>query len=288
MTEQKKIEELYQKLSQLTEQREALNSEALDLVEKRNKLNDQFNTVRTQALELKSERDKINENVKWLKQQRSDLNTKFLGKIEEAKKLREQKREMSAKAPRQDFEALQKELEDIEWKIQTTSMDLREEKTHVERVKQLEMQLAAHRKLQKLSKRISVLQAEIDTVQAEGKQSHEKLTGLAQKSQEIHEKMIAKVAKSKKIKAEADGLHQLFIQTREKMKPIQEEIATITSQLKQLRTEVREEAEKEKKKTEETLREKLENQAKEKLKRGEKLNWEEFQVLAEKGMGAQD
>jgi uncharacterized coiled-coil DUF342 family protein len=241
-----------------------------------------------EALELKSERDKINENVRWLKQQRTELNSKFRGKIEEAKKLREQRREMSQKAPRGGFSDLQKELEDIEWKIQTTSMDLKEEREHVERVKQLEIQLAAHRKSEKLHKRISDLQSEIDNIQAEGKRSHDKLTELAQKSQEIHEKMIAKVAESKKIKAEADGLHHVFVLTREQMKPLQEEIAAVASQLKRLKAEVHEEEEKEKRKAEETLREKLETQAKEKLKRGEKLTWEEFQVLAEKGMEAQD
>jgi len=46
--------------------------------------------------------------------------------------------------------------------------------------------------------------------------------------------------------------------------------------------------EKEKKKKDEALREEFERQAREKLKRGEKLTWQEFQLLAEKGMTAQD
>jgi len=51
---------------------------------------------------------------------------------------------------------------------------------------------------------------------------------------------------------------------------------------------VRREEEREKKKNEEVLRKKLEKRAREKLKRGEKLTWEEFQILAEKGIGTQD
>jgi uncharacterized coiled-coil DUF342 family protein len=45
---------------------------------------------------------------------------------------------------------------------------------------------------------------------------------------------------------------------------------------------------KQKKESEDTLRQKIEEQAREKLKRREKLSWEEFQLLAEKGMTSQD
>jgi len=55
-----------------------------------------------------------------------------------------------------------------------------------------------------------------------------------------------------------------------------------------LKEEIREEEEKEKKRIEDILREKLEKRAREKLKRGEKLTWEEFQILTEKEMTAQD
>jgi len=51
---------------------------------------------------------------------------------------------------------------------------------------------------------------------------------------------------------------------------------------------MREEEEKEKKQSEDELRQAIENRAKEKLKRGEKLSWEEFQLLAEKGISTQD
>jgi uncharacterized coiled-coil DUF342 family protein len=96
--------------------------------------------------------------------------------------------------------------------------------------------------------------------------------------------MLAKIEESKRIKAEADEQHQTFLQTREKAKPIQEEIAAALDQVRRLKGEIREEQEKQRKQSEETIRSELEKQAREKLKRGEKLTWEEFQLLAEKGM----
>ena len=100
--------------------------------------------------------------------------------------------------------------------------------------------------------------------------------------------MLEKIEDSKKLKEEADSLHKLFLQTREKIRPVQEEILEISAQIKAFREEAEVEEEKEKKKGEEALRERLEKQAREKLRRGEKLSWEEFQLLAEKENVAQD
>jgi uncharacterized coiled-coil DUF342 family protein len=55
-----------------------------------------------------------------------------------------------------------------------------------------------------------------------------------------------------------------------------------------LRKGLQEAEQKHKKESEDSFRQTIEERAKEKLKRGEKLTWEEFQLLAEKGMTSQD
>jgi len=91
--------------------------------------------------------------------------------------------------------------------------------------------------------------------------------------------MLEKIEESRKLKANADELHKQFIQTREKAKTFQDEIMLLIVQIKQLKGEVREDAEKTRKESEGILREKLEKSAKEKLQRGEKLTWDEFKML---------
>jgi uncharacterized coiled-coil DUF342 family protein len=100
--------------------------------------------------------------------------------------------------------------------------------------------------------------------------------------------MLEKINESKKIKSEADALHNLLLQSRERIKPVQEDIMKILNEMARLKMEIREEEEKKRKASEEALREKLKKEVREKLKRGEKLSWEEFQLLTHKENETQD
>jgi uncharacterized coiled-coil DUF342 family protein len=284
LSRRQRIEELDEKLSLLKGQKGKIENEAGEWAEKRDRRNERFKEIRDEIIELKHERDKANEKVKELKQKRDEARARIKRKIEEIKSIRQEVKAVADKKPSQAFRFLQEQFDNIEWKIQTTSLSLQEEKELVEQVKQIEIQLNVYRKLEQLKHKILDLQTEINALQAEGKSCHDGLTRMAQKSQECHQKMLEKIEESKKVKAEADSLHQTFVQTREKEKPIREEIANVLDQMRQFRGEMREEEAIEKKQSEEAIRSELEQQAREKLKRGEKLTWEEFQLLAEKGI----
>jgi phosphoserine phosphatase len=286
LPEQREIEELTRKLEALKGQRSKIDAEASEWVEKRDKLNKRFKSLRAEAIELKNARDKLNENVKDLKQQRDEARIASRAKIEGIMKLRQEIKSFAKKRPQRSLRALQAEFDNIEWQIQTSSSSLEEEKHLVEQVKQIEAQLNIYRRLDQLKQRVAELEAELKALETRNKASHAKLTEMAQKSRQMHEKMLEKINESKKLKAEADNFHKLFLQTRERARALQEEIAGVLKHVWQLKEEVREEEEKGKKEDEEALREKLEKQAREKLRRGEKLTWEEFQLLAERGMGA--
>jgi len=282
------IEELSQKLSALKEQKSRLEDEVYDRAEKRDKLNEQVRNLRVEVQELRSERDELNEKVKKLKDQRNETTKRIREKIEEKKKLNQESNALANKKPPRSYQILKKEAESIDWKIQTTPLALNEEKELVERVKQLESQLNVYRKLQRLAHKTSEIQAEVRTLKAEGELNHQKLTEIARESQEIHRNMLQRIEESKKLKAEADRLHKQFLEARERARPVQEEIAGIINRIRQLKGEIQEQELSEKRQSQDALREALEKEAREKLKRGEKLSWEEFQLLGEKGMTTQD
>jgi uncharacterized coiled-coil DUF342 family protein len=286
MAKEQKIDELDQKLSALRDQSNSLDTEADAHAKRRDKLNDQFRTLRTQITELRDKRDKANEQVQQLKKKRNEHKDETRTKIEEIRKLNQEHKALSTKKPAQSHNALQKEFGDLEWKIQTSTLSLKEEKQLIEQVKQVEIQLNIHKKLETMKRRLLELRTEIKAIDAERKHCHEKLTQIAQTSQETHQKMLEKIEESKKVKAQADTAHKELLQTIERAKAIQAEISTALNEIKQVKGEIRAEETKAKEHTEATLKEKIEKQAREKLKRGEKLSWEEFQMVAERGMEA--
>lgn len=283
-----KIKELQQKLSALKEQRNRLNVEARERAEKRNELNEQVKNLRIEIRELRGERDELNGKVRELKQLREKTKTGIRERIEEKRKLSHQIKALAKKKPSRSLETLQKKIDEIEWEIQTTSLSLQEEKELVGQVRQLETQVNIHKKLGMLRQKLLKLQTELKATETKNKFYHEKLTETAHKSQEVHNKMLDNINKARKLETEADNMHQAFLKTRQRTKPIQHEITEILDQIKLIKEEIRREEEEEKKKSEEALRKKIEKKAKEKLKQGKQLTWTEFQILTEKGKTTQD
>lgn len=292
MTGERKITELAE-LSQRLERVEKEASEAYAevrrLIEKRDKLNEKVRTLRQDAHGLKEERDSINAKVHDLKLQRDETKTTIRTIIEEKKVVREKIAELRKKTPKRSQSSIQEEIDDIEWKIQTTSLDLQEEKKLIETVKQLEMQSSAYRKIEQQKKKIDNLQHGLETLDETGENLHTQLSDLAQRSQETHQNMLSKIDEVKKVKEEADAIHQAYLQSKERAKPLDQERRRLSEQVRLLRETARREDETARKATEKSLKEELESKAREKLERGEKLSWEEFQLLSEEdGSETQD
>ena len=136
---------------------------------------------------------------------------------------------------------------------------------------------------------------------------HKELTEVAKKSQELHAVMMEKVNVMKRDREEADNLHQAFIKYKETNNQIYEQIRLLISTSTGIRTTMREQYQsrrkeddsrrkeyEEKRKQEETkrqqqqaerqakekvIKEKIGGEAREKLNRGEKVNWEEFALM---------
>jgi uncharacterized coiled-coil DUF342 family protein len=296
MSEQQKpikIEDINQQIEKLRDQANTADVQITKHIEQRNQLNDQVKKTRQEIDELKTERDSINEKVKLLKQQRDGIRAKTTPITEEINAIKEKISELKKKVPRERQQDLQEELEAIEWKIQTTSLDLQEEKGLIENVKQLEILLSSYKKIDLKYKKIKDLLTQRQTIEAQADTLHKELTDLAKKSQEIHSQMIEKVNTAKVSKAQADGLHQAYIKTKEEIVLFQVKIAELTGQLRGLRASMREEdkarkiatqqANKEKehevKEKQQAIKDKLGAEARDKLQKGEKLSWNEFQLV---------
>ena len=277
--EANEIAQIDQKLGNLREQVGKINAETRVCLEKRDKLNEQFRTYRAQIHELQNERDSLNERVKTLKQQRDAARASNGSIIEEIKVRRSKIEELKKRKPRMARQQLEKEFQETEWTIQTTSLDLKEEKRLVEEVKQLEQQLSIYRRLEQQSKKIGELRSKLEAFKANANVYHEELVTTAQKSQDLHINLIAKINESKKIRAESDNLHAMYVQGRARVKPLYGEIKGLSEQKKKFESTMREEDQGKRKLAEKNLKEALGSQARQKLQHGEKISWQEFQLL---------
>ena len=297
MTKEQNIsrkQEINQQIQKLREDANNANVQIKNCIERRNQLNEEVKKAREEIAGLKAERDGINEKVKLLKSQRDAVREQSDPITDKIRAIKEKIAILKKKLPRESQRELQEEHDAIEWKISTTSLDLQEEKMLIENVKQLEMLLSGYKKIEAQNNKIKELLTQRKTLDAQADVLHKELTDLAAKSQEIHSRMIEKVNAMKVSRAQADSQHQLYVKTKEEVLPqIYEKIGALIGQLNdvkasiakedrdeaQIRINARNAAEQANKEKEQAIKEKLGAEARNKLQKGEKLSWNEFQLV---------
>ncbi len=302
MTEQKTSPEgnINLQIEKIKKQIGEANAQIKKYVEKRNQLHDKVKKSREEINQIKAERDALNEKVKLLKEQRDLIRAKATPIMEEVNAIDEKIAELKKNVPRVSQRELQEELDAIEWKISTTSLDLPEEKRLVGEVKELETQLKSYKKIDKKLEKIKVLIGHRKEIDAQADVFHNELTDLAKKSQDLHATMMEKLDVLKRDRAEADSLHQAFVLAKEQNILWYAQISELIGQSTHIRANLREQsqsrrAEEEARRSvefakrkeemaqravkEKEIKEKIGSEARDKLQRGEKVNWEEFQFM---------
>ncbi len=275
------ISEIDRQLATLAEQENTANIETRKILDKRNKLNDEFIKIRQEIKELRTERDSLNEKVQTLKMLRDAARSKAKALVTDLRNIGEKITELQKKTPKRKQSDLQEELDEIEWKIQTTSLDLNEEKRLIEKVKQLETQLNAYKKIEKQKKETNELRENIENLNKRADSFHNELQAAAKKSQEIHQKMQAKIIEAKETKIEADSVHSAYLNAKASIAPLRDECARLIGQRNALRELLKKEEENRRKSMQRETRDKTISDARGRLLRGEKLSWDEFQLLNE-------
>ncbi|KPV64589.1 MAG: hypothetical protein AOA65_0923 [Candidatus Bathyarchaeota archaeon BA1] len=279
-----RIEGLSRELSPLKEERGNLTLEARRWAEKRNSIHEQIKGLRMETADLRRKRNALNERVRELKDLREQARAERKEKRAQVSKLREKMGNLMKKKPIQNMHDIEEEIKSLEWKIQTTPLTLKEDKRLVERVRSLETQLLIHKQIQKFTDSLIELQAEGEVLEIKAKYYHEELSELAEQSREFHERMIEALKQAHALQIEADNAHQKYIETKEKAQVHHQKYTELMHQIRSLKQEIRKSEEERQAKRQLEISKQLEEKALEKLRRGEKLTWEEFRVLAERGI----
>lgn len=280
---EQKIVELNRELTTLKEDHNKLSLEAKKLAERRDSIHKRIKNLRVEVLDLKEKRDTLNERVQELKSLRDRARAEIRDKNNQIYKLKEKVGRTLEKRELNGIHKIQKDINSLEWKIQTTHLTLTEEKSLVERVRLLEAQLLIHTQIQKLKSDLVESQAESNTLKVKAETYHEKLLTLAEQSQTHHEKMIESLNKIHDFQAEADHLHQIYVQTRNETRFYRQKQGEISHKIKNLKQKLHRAEEERQTRRRLEIHKALKDKALKKFRRGEKLTLDEFKILAEQG-----
>jgi phosphoserine phosphatase len=220
-----------------------------------------------EANRQKELRDQINLKIKKLKKEREKANNTVKELVAEYKKRREG-------APKVDFKKMEKELKALEWKLQTSVLEIKKEDALVERIEKLRKELSKYQDLLDLSKKI-------DKHRKISKKIHEKILHLSEESQKHHEKFLHAVERIKELENRIDEINKEIAEITPKIERKIEELDASKNRLKEIDKELEKlelEAEVDFEVSEEELKERAEL-IYERFKNGEKLNLDDIYLL---------
>jgi uncharacterized coiled-coil DUF342 family protein len=283
-TQLSKISELNATLSNLREQRNALNREAKQWQEKRNKLHDQIRALREEAQKYREQKDKLLLRANDLKIQLSKVKQEISHRCKFCSELNTEVKQLGVSSVRGNL--AKKKFDDLEWKIQTTRLDPAEEKVLIDEVRELEKQLLVYKKSQAKKQKVNSAGSEIEQMRSKADGIYRQLRETFNELNKGREKTAELYKRIDKLKEEADDNHKKFVETKTNADKAHQSFVETLGQLKVVEKELKE---LDSKIHEGMIRKGLEFKqelsriAEEKLKSGEKLTFEEFKVLMEMG-----
>jgi uncharacterized coiled-coil DUF342 family protein len=262
-------------LENLKKQRDELNDKAHELVVGSKESTQRVKKLRSELRNAKKKRDEENKSVQELKKKRDEINKKIKAKVDELNKL-QGSIDNTKKSIGSGFREAKKELERLEWKVQTDVLNVKQEEKMVRKIAELEETVGSSEEFFEKRKGFRTIIKELDALRKEAQKYHEQMLQHAKASevyhdsvQDIYKKIKVLEPEQKEIsdkirqaKREADEAHKLFREEFTKVKGV--EIAARETSHKEKVNEMRKKA----------------NQLMSEFKSGKKLTTEELQIIA--------
>ena len=264
----KERDDLLSRVRQIKDDSSKLRSSVRELNDEKRDVINTIKTKNTEANSYRKERDKLNAKIKNFKTEREKENNAAKELIEKFKKLKEG-------TPGGDFRQMQKELSLLEWKVQTSVMEVKKEDDLVKRIETLQKELSGYKDLIELSKTI-------DKHRKRSQKFHQKILALSEESQKHHEKFLPVVESIKKLEGEIDEINKKKAESTPQLDKYNEGLGTYAKRLKEVEVSIKKiEVEAEAISAGATEKE-MEDMAKtvyEKFKNGEKLGLDDIYLL---------
>jgi len=285
-TDEDRLVELEGTVQPFFGKRDSLNEQADRLRGERDRLNESVRGLRAKAIEEKNARDDINKEVAERKEQVNLLRARL-----EEKRQRLVVEEDGADGHRRHLPPrfkLQKELQDIEWELATTpTLEMKEREAElIEKTGELRNALKEYERIDAEEDRRLISLADSKAVEMEIRGHRDEMDRLSDESEGHHERMLLAYRSADEEKKRADEVHARFIEVVNQIREVNSKIDGVMAELKGVweRLNIRDRASSgERARSVKVMRESLLEEARRKLKAGEKLTLEEMKLVYGEG-----
>lgn len=274
------IEKLNERFEELKANRRRLKSDLQKAISEIKQMKFLLNQMIKEVKDLKSERNKINVEVRNHKNRRDIIRQQQKNIIQQIKDL-ECKIATLKKQTVIPERNIVKRLKELKWTYETSPVNLKIERKIVNEINRLESLAEVYSKIRNLQVKIMELKQQHLNLNNEANRNHEIVLKLSQQSQCLHESLKGKFKEIEMLKTKLQDKNSEIKDLISQLSKIDEEIRAVLSKLYKLRASLtRIRIYKNSIRTAK-VKEKLVKEILNKIKRGEKLNFEEFKIALE-------
>jgi uncharacterized coiled-coil DUF342 family protein len=248
-------------LDTLADERQRIKTDERKLLGALAEARSKLDKTRTELQESRKTRDELNETVRALKKTRDNLRDKARQNITKLKTLQK-----TAPKLLQSVTA-EHELQQLEWQVQSAPLGKEEEKRLMIKIRALEIQVTASKKILRLRDDVTNDNKEADAL-------HAKVQELAEESQKHHEEIVILSERFEALKIKQEDVRKSLSQLRGEYKDTDEKYQVVRKSI-DLADKMTQ------RQKEETHKQNLKEAAKKKLSQGEKLSLHELGALYE-------
>ncbi len=278
-----RIEECKKTALLLRNQLVSLNDKKRAAFAKKDTLSKKIQTIVDEFKQSKSERDKLTYLVKDSKAKRHTLNDELRVKIMDIQKLNKEKKELIRKHHLSaDPFRVKKEIEELEYKIETEVPSPAEEKQLMKIIKEKKKLYEEAKGVSSIFEKVHALSKEIEKLKYKSDDTHKKIQNRAAISQEKHEEMLEKIKELNELRIQEKVLVEKYLALKKEFHDVNEKLQARLLELGQLQSQfgfVRKEEFRKRKKKEHTALSQRKQEVEQKFRQKKKLTTEDLIAL---------
>jgi phosphoserine phosphatase len=260
-------------------------SRAWEWRDRRDELRSETPVAHEEMDKQRTKRDELNVEVQRQKRLRDEVNEQARLLLEHFQELKAQREKTRDYVP---LEELQSQLRELEWRQQTTSLTVEEERALLDEMDSLSkaMETAPKKDAIPMNQSIEMdeLWKEIQNTREKAQEHHEMMIALVEEAQRTHQNLVQLSQGIGPVRSEIDEAHQMFVKCLQEVDEMRARLEVLQDREKQLKSEldaIRKERKTSREEREKAVMEKLAEQARAKQQSGQKLNLEELRALME-------